>query len=93
MIINAVNDFQVKVRAGQTFDFDIGVTGEPPPKKVWTLRGAPISGADLRVKLVMEDYNIKLKVNSSTFIHSSYTSMKSLCIRKRIQFGNCSNNY
>lgn len=52
----------VKIRAGQAFDFDVNVSGEPPPKKVWTLRDQTVSGADLRIKLVTADYNIKLKV-------------------------------
>ncbi len=55
----------IKIRAGQAFDFDVNVIGEPPPKKVWTLRDQTVSGADLRVKLITEDYNIKLKVTDS----------------------------
>ena len=54
------------MRAGQAFEYDVGVTGEPPPKKVWTLGGNTITSmGDLRVKLVTEDYSIKLKVSDA----------------------------
>lgn len=55
----------IKIRAGQAFDFDVNVIGEPPPKKVWTFKDQPVTGADIRMKLITEDYNIKLKVTDA----------------------------
>ncbi|GLH11531.1 Titin, partial [Gryllus bimaculatus] len=56
---NALLD--VKIRAGQNFDFDVPVIGEPPPSKEWTLKGNTVINTD-RVKVVNEDYNTKLRV-------------------------------
>lgn len=51
----------VKVKAGGFFDFDVPVTGEPPPKKEWSLKGNVITSDD-RVKIVNEDYNTRVRV-------------------------------
>ncbi|XP_023314705.1 twitchin isoform X11 [Trichogramma pretiosum] len=51
----------VKVRAGAFFDFDVPVTGEPPPKKEWSLKGNVITSDD-RIKIVNEDYNTRVRV-------------------------------
>lgn len=51
----------VKVRAGSFFDFDVPVTGEPPPKKEWSLKGNPVTSDD-RIKIVNEDYNTRVRV-------------------------------
>lgn len=40
----------IKVRAGQNFDLDVPVTGEPPPSKEWTLRDNMILNTD-RIKV------------------------------------------
>ena len=56
---NALLD--VKIRAGQNFDFDVPVIGEPPPSKEWTLKGNIVINTD-RIKVVNESYNTKLKV-------------------------------
>jgi hypothetical protein len=67
---------EIKIRAGQTFDLDVNVSGEPVPKKVWTRTSVlmaerdgqqqqiPIMGSS-SVKLVVEDYKIKLKVTEA----------------------------
>ena len=64
---------EVKVRAGQGFDIDVNVIGEPAPKKVWTRtllsdregqQHIPVVGSS-SVKLVVEDYIIKLKVTEA----------------------------
>lgn len=46
---NAMVD--IKVRAGQNFDLDIPVIGEPPPNKEWTLRGNMVINTD-RIKVL-----------------------------------------
>ncbi|KAL1129846.1 hypothetical protein AAG570_012790 [Ranatra chinensis] len=51
----------VKVRAGQNFDLDVPVSGEPPPSKEWSLKGNMVMNTD-RIKVTTEDYNIKLRV-------------------------------
>ncbi|PSN48991.1 hypothetical protein C0J52_03867 [Blattella germanica] len=56
---NALLD--VKIRAGQNFDFDVPIIGEPPPSKEWTLKGNIVINTD-RIKVVNENYNTKLKV-------------------------------
>jgi len=45
---NAMVD--VKIRAGQNFDLDIPVTGEPPPSKEWTVKGNMVINTD-RIKV------------------------------------------
>lgn len=56
---NALID--VKIRAGQNFDFDVPISGEPPPSKEWTVKGNFIINTD-RIKVVNENYNTKLRV-------------------------------
>lgn len=56
---NALID--VKIRASQNFDFDVPISGEPPPSKEWTVKGNFIINTD-RIKVVNENYNTKLRV-------------------------------
>lgn len=51
----------IKVRAGQSFEFEVPVIGEPPPTKEWECKGNTIMNTD-RIKLVNEDYSTKLRV-------------------------------
>ena len=51
----------VKVRAGSFFDFDVPVTGEPPPSKEWSLKDNVVMASD-RIKIINEDYNTKVRV-------------------------------
>lgn len=51
----------VKVRAGQTFEWDVPVIGEPPPSKEWSHGDDMVINND-RVKIVNEDYRTKLRV-------------------------------
>ncbi|KAF0299363.1 Twitchin [Amphibalanus amphitrite] len=52
---------ELKLRAGQTIEFDVPVTGEPPATKKWTFQSSPLDASD-RVKITPEDYLIKLRV-------------------------------
>lgn len=52
---------KIKVRAGQNFEFNVPVAGEPPPSKDWSLKDNIVINSD-RVKLVNEPYNTRLKV-------------------------------
>lgn len=51
----------VKVRAGQNFEYDVPVIGEPPPTKEWSLKDNVIINTD-RVKLINEPYRTKIRV-------------------------------
>lgn len=51
----------VKVRAGQNFELDVPVIGEPPPTKEWSLRDNMIIQTD-RIRLTNEPYRTKLRV-------------------------------
>lgn len=50
----------VKIRAGGFFDFDVPVSGEPPPRKEWRLKGNLVTSSD-RIKINNEDYNTKVR--------------------------------
>ena len=62
--IDRYNLIDVKVRAGQSFEFDVAVSGEPVPKKVWTFRDEQVS-QDMRAKIVTEDHLIKFRMNDT----------------------------
>lgn len=51
----------VKIRAGQNFEFDVPVQGEPPPIKEWTVKENVVLNTD-RIKVNNEDYNTKLRI-------------------------------
>lgn len=51
----------VKVKAGQNFEYDVPVIGEPPPTKEWSIKDNLIINTD-RVKLINEPYRTKLRV-------------------------------
>ncbi|KAF0296563.1 Twitchin [Amphibalanus amphitrite] len=71
--IDRTNLNPVKVRAGMNFNFDVNVSGEPPPDKKWTLEKKPVFSND-RVKITTSDYNIKLVVRNATRAESgTYT--------------------
>ncbi|XP_018789320.1 PREDICTED: twitchin isoform X17 [Bactrocera latifrons] len=54
----------IKVRAGQAFEFDVPVTGEPIPSKEWSHEGNVVVNSD-RVKIINEDYRTKFRVVDS----------------------------
>lgn len=54
----------IKIRAGQTFDYDIPVIGEPPPTKTWELKDNTVLPSD-RIKITNEDYSTKLRVTNA----------------------------
>jgi len=51
----------IKIKAGQNFDFEVPVSGEPPPTKEWSLNDKPLT-PDEHLKVINEDYSTKLKV-------------------------------
>ncbi|KAL1471015.1 hypothetical protein MTO96_023934 [Rhipicephalus appendiculatus] len=59
--IDRTNLDKVRIKAGQNFNFDVNVIGEPPPEVTWTLKGKKVLPSD-HVKLTNVDYNTKLNV-------------------------------
>uniref|UniRef100_A0AC34RIM6 Twitchin n=1 Tax=Panagrolaimus sp. JU765 TaxID=591449 RepID=A0AC34RIM6_9BILA len=52
---------EIRVKAGQSFNLDIPVSGEPPPEIKWDFEGTPLE-ADDRVRIQNEDYKTKILV-------------------------------
>lgn len=63
--IDRTNLERIKIKAGQSFNYDINVIGEPPPTKTWTLKNKEVKSSD-RIKITEEPYNIKLAVRQAT---------------------------
>lgn len=59
---NALMD--IKIRVGQSFEFNVPVIGEPPPSKDWEHKDNTVMNTD-RIKIVNEDYLTKLKVTDA----------------------------
>lgn len=51
----------VKIRAGQNFEYNVPVSGEPPPSKDWSLKDNIVINSD-RVKITNEPYSTRLRV-------------------------------
>ncbi|KAL3088858.1 hypothetical protein niasHS_009150 [Heterodera schachtii] len=52
---------EIRVRAGQNFQLDIPITGEPPPEISWDFGGRPLVSDD-RMKIVCDDKGTKFVV-------------------------------
>ncbi|XP_055331451.1 twitchin-like isoform X3 [Paramacrobiotus metropolitanus] len=55
---------EIKIKAGQPFNFDVPVIGEEPPKKTWTLEGEALNLDKDRV-VTNEEYKTKLDVKAA----------------------------
>ena len=55
---------EIKIKAGQSFDFDVPVIGEEPPKKTWTLNDAPLN-LDKDHVVTSEEYKTKFVVRDA----------------------------
>ncbi len=51
----------IKILAGHNFEFDVPVSGEPPPTKEWSLKGQTVLPDD-HIKIKNEEYSTKFKV-------------------------------
>ncbi len=52
---------EVRCRAGETFSFDVNVSGEPPPDMKWLSNGAEVSQSD-RIKITNHEHSTKFVV-------------------------------
>lgn len=71
--IDRTNLVPVRIKAGQSFTFDVNVSGEPPPTKKWLLKKKEIKPSDIS-SVKNQDYNTKLRVTGATRAESgTYT--------------------
>ena len=56
---------EVRCKAGESFNFDVNISGEPPPDKKWLINNKEIESSE-RVKVVFGDYNTKIFIRSAT---------------------------
>lgn len=65
----------LKIKAGQSIFFDVGVEGEPPPKCTWSFGGQELR-AHGRIKIENVDYNTKLQVRNADRADSGTYKLK-----------------
>lgn len=63
--IDRTNLVPIKIKAGQSFHFDVKVSGEPEPVTSWKLKGKELKSGD-GVKVQHESYNTKLGVKMAS---------------------------
>lgn len=56
---NTLSD--IKVRAGNMFEFDVKISGEPAPTKEWSIRGDVLIKTE-SINIINQDHSTKLKV-------------------------------
>ncbi|KAL3982100.1 Fibronectin type III domain family protein [Acanthocheilonema viteae] len=59
----------VVIKVGQSVEFDVPVSGEPPPEKVWALNDKPIEG-DKHIMITNEDYRTVCLLKNATRKHT-----------------------
>ncbi|GIY50159.1 twitchin [Caerostris extrusa] len=74
--------FNIRVKAGKSFELDVPVSGEPPPVKKWNL-GSKECATMTRWTVVHEDYSTKLSVRNAERGDSGQ-----LTLTARNQYGN-----
>ncbi len=62
--IDRSNLHDIRCKAGDMFNFDVNISGEPPPEKQWLSNGKEMTASD-RIKVVFNDYNTKIFVRSA----------------------------
>jgi predicted phage tail protein len=63
--IDRTNLNEIRCKAGDSFTFDVNVTGEPVPDKIWLVNQEEIVITE-KIKIVKTNYNIKLIVRAAT---------------------------
>ncbi|CAK5074870.1 unnamed protein product [Meloidogyne enterolobii] len=59
----------ITIKVGQSLDFNVPVTGEPPPEKTWTINGKPIDD-DSKIRVTNEEYKTNLALRNATRDHA-----------------------
>ncbi|XP_013785867.1 twitchin-like, partial [Limulus polyphemus] len=62
--IDRTSLYKVRIKAGQSFNFDVNVVGEPAPEVTWKLRNRNVTSSD-RIKVINEPNNTKLSVRQA----------------------------
>lgn len=62
--IDRTNLIEIRIKAGQNFNFDVKVSGEPMPTTKWILSGREVKN-DSRTKVQHGEYITKLKVTNA----------------------------
>ncbi|OTF76669.1 hypothetical protein BLA29_001005, partial [Euroglyphus maynei] len=75
--IDRTNLQKIKLKAGQAFNFDVNVSGEPAPETEWLLKDLPVKTGG-NVKVQHEPYNTKLNVRQATRAHSGIYTVKAV---------------
>ena len=73
--IDRTNLQKIKLKAGQAFNFDVNVSGEPAPDTEWRLRDQTVKSVG-NVKVQHEPYNTKLNVRQATRAQSGIFTVK-----------------
>ena len=73
--IDRTNLQKIKLKAGQAFNFDVNVQGEPAPETEWRLKDQPVRTSG-NVKVQHEPYNTKLVVRQATRAQSGIYTVK-----------------
>lgn len=73
--IDRTNLEKIKIKAGQAFNFDVNVTGEPAPETEWRLKDRVVKTSG-NVKVQDEPYNTKLIVRQATRANSGIYMIK-----------------
>lgn len=63
--IDRTNLVPVRIKAGQSFVFDVNISGEPPPDKKWMLKKKEVTPSSV-TNIKFSDYNTKLRVTGAT---------------------------
>lgn len=65
--IDKSNMRDVRIKAGQTYSFEVPVSGEPPPTKTWNLNNTDIvSDGQDHILILTEDYKTTITVKNAT---------------------------
>lgn len=77
--IDRTNLQPVRIKAGLSFNFDVNISGEPPPEKRWLLKKKEIKNSSV-TNIRFSDYNTKIRVTGATRAESgTYTIVAENC--------------
>ena len=56
---------EVRCKAGESFNFDVNISGDPEPRKSWVSNENELESSE-RIKIVFQEYNTKIFVRSAS---------------------------